>query len=448
MNQLLFFTLLKIILVASFIVVHISITKIKNETDYFLGGRKMGFFYIFMTLLATQLGGGAIVGTAEAAYLHGWKAISYSAGVALGMIFMACGIGAKFRRMNVSTVPEIFKNIYGSENLRVFSSILYIISMFILLIAIGVSARKYALSLGYDNEIIFIIFWGTVIAYTTSGGLTAVTQTDILQIVFVLAAFIITFLVFKTSDFTLAIQESPTDLVDDIPWVNWLVIPCLSTMIGQDMAQRCFAAKSPKIVPYAMIAAATILVLATLLPAYLGIISYSLGRPVQGASVLIDTVSTITNPYITSIFAASILMAILSTADSILCALSSNISLDLKSFVRALKKESISPKIVTIIIGIGSMVGSFFFDQIIPLMIISYEIVVSVLFVPIMAAITLNAPHKRSAIASSATSIVTFLYFLIFANYPYKAIASIITGLLAFAVSEILLTYKKPKARV
>ena len=268
MNQLLFFTLVTVILVASFIVGHRTSAKIKNETDYFLGGRKMGFFYIFMTLLATQLGGGAIVGTAEAAYLHGWKAISYSAGVALGMIFMACGIGAKLRRMNVSTVPEIFKNIYGSENLQIFSSILYIISMFILLIAIGVSARKYALSLGYDNEIIFIIFWGTVIAYTTSGGLTAVTQTDILQIIFVLLAFVITFFVFKSSDFTLATQQSPKTLVDDIPWINWLVIPCFSTMIGQDMAQRCFAAKSPKIVPYAMITAAIILVIATLLPTY------------------------------------------------------------------------------------------------------------------------------------------------------------------------------------
>jgi solute:Na+ symporter, SSS family len=448
MNQLLFFTLVTIILVASFIVGHQSGTKIKNENDYFLGGRKMGFFYVFMTLLATQLGGGAIVGTAEAAYLHGWKAVSYSAGVALGMVFMACGIGAKFRKMNVSTVPEIFKNIYGSENLRIFSSILYIISMFILLIAIGVSARKYALSLGYDNKIIFIIFWGTVIAYTTSGGLTAVTQTDILQIIFVLLAFIITFIFFKTSGLTVTIQQPPTDIIDDIPWINWLVIPCLATIIGQDMAQRCFAAKSAKIVPYAMIAAATILVLATLLPAYLGIISYSLSRPIQGASVLIETVSFITNPYITSIFAAAILMAILSTADSILCALSSNIALDLKSFVKVLKKESINPKLVTVTIGIGSMIGSFFFEQIIPLMIISYEVVVATLFVPIIGAMILNAPQKKSAIASCSTSITAFSYFTIFTNYPYKAIVSIIIGLLAFICSQIILSYKKSKTYI
>jgi len=442
MNQLLFFTLVTAILVASFIVGHRSSSKIKNETDYFLGGREMGFFRVFMTLFATQLGGGAIVGTAEAAYLYGWKSMSYSGGVALGMVFMALGLGAKFRKMNISTVPEMFKNVYKSENLRIFSSILYVISMFVLLTAIGVSARKYALSIGYDSEIIFIVFWGTVIAYTTSGGLKAVTKTDILQIIFVLIAFSITFLFLQNTTETIPQKAPSSDLIDNVPWINWLVIPCLSTMIGQDMAQRCFAAKSSKIVPYAMISAAILLVLATLLPAYLGIISYSVGKPVHGASVLIETVSFITNPYVTSIFAAAILMAILSTADSILCALSSNIALDLRFLGKTLKKESINPKLVTITIGLGSMVGSFFFHQIIPLMIISYEIVVAVLFVPIISAMILKEPKKSSAILSCVVSSLTFAYFLFFTEYEYKAIVSIIGGLVAFVLSEIISSKK------
>ena len=442
MNNVVFFILVALILVSSVIIGKKSGAKIKNDTDYFLSGRKLGFFYIFMTILATQLGGGAIIGTAEAAYLYGWKAISYSGGVALGLVFLAFGLGAKFRKMNVSTVPEIFKVKYKSESLRIFSSLLYILSMFVLLVAIGVSARKYALSIGFNSEIIFIIFWGIVIAYTTSGGLTAVTKTDILQIVFVLVAFSITFLFIPNID-DIPTQNTPQAIIDDIPWINWILIPCLSNMIGQDMAQRCFAAKSPKIVPYAMVAAAILLVIATLLPAYLGILAHKIATPIPGATILIEIVSILTNPYVTSIFSAAILMAILSTADSILCALSSNIALDFKFFKRSKTENNAnSSKLITIIVGISAMIGSFFFDQIIPMMLVSYEITVSVLFVPIMGALMFKSPNKYSAISACATGILTFLYFLVFTDYPYKTLVCIVMSSLVFYLSEIIFRKK------
>jgi len=438
MNNTLFFVLVSIILIASFIIGNKSSRNIKNETDYFLSGRNLGFFSVFMTLLATQLGGGAIIGTAEAAYLYGWKAISYSAGVALGLLFLGLGIGAKFRKMNISTIPELFQTIYQSKNLRVFASLLYIISTFLLLVAIGVSARKYAVSLGYDSAIIFIVFWGTIIAYTTTGGLTAVTKTDVLQIIFVLIAFIITFISLSSGE-KIPLQNSPKELIDDIPWINWIIIPCLSNMIGQDMAQRCFASRSPKLVPYAMIAAAIFLVISTMLPTYLGILAYSMPSLEPGSTVLIQVVSELTNPYVTSLFSAAILMAILSTADSVLCALSSNISLDFKFLkIFSEKNHTKLSKLITTSVGIAAMVGSFFSEEIIPLMISSYEVVVSILFVPIMGALLLNNPSRNSATNSCIVGSITFLYFTFFSNYPYKALVSILISLIIFTSTEVL----------
>lgn len=397
-----------------------------------------------MTILATQLGGGAIIGTSEAAYSHGWKALSYSSGIALGLVFLALGLGEKLRNMNVSTVPEIFKKIYKSDTLRVFSSLLYILSMFLLLIAIGVSARKFALSIGANSNIAFVVFWTAIIIYTTTGGLSAVTKTDILQIIFVLVAFSVTFL-FLPNKFYMDTPENvnPT-IATTIPWINWLIIPCLSNMIGQDMAQRCFAAKSPKSVPYAMLSAAVLLVIATSLPAYLGILARGTNMPVFGSSVLIQIVSMLTNPYVTSIFAAAILMAILSTADSILCALSSNISLDF-DFFRGNKKErsTKSSKLITIVVGVAAMLSSFFASDVIPIMIISYEITIAALFVPIMGALILKSPDIRSAYGACFTGFGMFLYFALLSTYQYRTICCILISAVVFIFSE-LFAKKKP----
>lgn len=445
MNYILFFSLVAAILIYSLFIGKQTSSDIENDSDYFLAGRKMGFFKIFMTVLATQLGGGAIIGTAEAAYSHGWKSLSYSSGIALGLFFLTLGLGAKFRKLNVSTVPEIFSTIYKSEYLRTFASLIYISSMFILLVAIGISARKFALAIGFNNEIIFILFWASIIAYTTSGGLNAVTKTDILQIMFVLTAFVLTF-VFLPKDSVLLepVKEAPKVVTSDIPWLNWLIIPCLSTMIGQDMAQRCFAAKTPKIVPYALISAALVLIVATGLPAYLGILGNKLNIAISKSSVLIDVVLLLTNPYVTSIFSAAILMAILSTADSVLCALSSNISLDLNLFKTNGNVRNVrASKLITILVGLGAMLCSFLYNAIIPVMIISYEITISALFVPIIAALILDKPHQRSAYGAFIFGFLSFLYFSIFTDYIYKTVVSIIIAAIVFGVIEIFLRNSK-----
>ena len=447
MNYPTFFSLVVLILAASLYIGKKSSVGIKNQKDYFLSGRSLSLFKVAMTLLATQLGGGAIIGAAEAAYSHGWVAISYSLGIAVGLIILSLGVGAKFRQMNVSTIPEIFKKVYDSEFLRLFSSTLYIISMFFILVAIGVSARKFSLAIGYHNDITFVIFWLIIIAYTTTGGLTAVTKTDILQVIFVLGAFTLTFLYLFSSDISYSASTPPID-TKNVPWLSWLVFPCLFAIIGQDMAQRCFAAESPKAISRATIWAAIFLLIASLLPTYLGILAYKTGFGSienSSGSVLINVVNKLTNPYITSIFACSILMAILSTADSLLCAISSNVALD---FFPTTKEKNMNStkaaKIITIVIGLSAMIFSFFAENIIPLIVTAYELTTCALFVPVIMAVTRkNPPTKIAAYLSSLSAISIFISLSLFSTFQYKGIIALIVSFFMFLIAEFFLKSRK-----
>lgn len=442
MNYYTFLLLTILILLLSLYIGQYTAKSVKNEDDYFLGGRKLSFFRVCMGILATQLGGGAIIGAAEAAYKYGWFAISYSLGIAIGLIFLAMGIGSKLRRMNISTIPQIFNEIYNSKLLCRLASLLYILSMFFILVAIGAASRKFALSIGFNQEWIFISFWLVVIFYTSSGGLNAVTNTDILQIIFVLVAFVLTYIFLPSSLPTVGElnQHIPFDS-KNIPWISWILVPCLFTIIGQDMAQRCFAAKSPALIKWAMIGAAILLLCGSVLPVYLGILSHFLNFKVMAAqSVLINTIITLTNPHVVSIFCCAILMAILSTADSLLCAISSNVVLDF--FPRSDKKTFYLLKYVTFIIGILAMAGSYFFDEIIDTMIIAYNISICCLFVPILMSLFLNKPHYLAAYTSILIGGGSFVIVTLFFSSIYDEVISLSFSLCAFLIVNAYAKYK------
>jgi len=202
----------------------------KTYSDFYLSGRSVKFFSLMMTLLATQFGGGAIIGSSEAAYTSGWAAICYSLGIAIGFIILSVGIGGRFRTLNISTIPEVFEVAYQNAGLRRFAGLIYIISMFLILLAVCVAMRKFFYSIGFTNDTLYVLFWCVVIIYTMSGGLSAVIMADTLQIILVLSLFLIVFFTMDASNLNLNPDLTPR--ASSIPVISWILMPCLFTIIG------------------------------------------------------------------------------------------------------------------------------------------------------------------------------------------------------------------------
>lgn len=179
---------------------------LETNDDFFLMGRKLGLFSLVMTLLATQVGGGALMGAAEEAYSKGWIVICYPLGMVAGMVLLGIGFGAKMRSLNISTVAELFEKIYGSLRMRKGASTLSIISLFFILVAQAIAARKFFMSIGFENDLLFVTFWMILVVYTVVGGLRAVVKTDILQASFILLAFFIACVAAKPIDTQTAIS--------------------------------------------------------------------------------------------------------------------------------------------------------------------------------------------------------------------------------------------------
>jgi solute:Na+ symporter, SSS family len=438
MNVTLFFILLAFLGIASIWLGRRASVGKKTNEDYFLMGRKLGLFALIMTLLATQIGGGALMGASEEAYIQGWKVLFYPLGMVLGFLVLGLGYGAKMRRLNLTTIPEIFETIYRSEKLRQIAALLSIASLYFILIGQAIAARKFFLSLGFEGNLLFIGFWLVLILYTVMGGLKAVVSTDIMQTLFIITAFgIAVFACFIGSPLVNADTIADINFTPTVssPWLSWLILPLLFMLIEQDMGQRCFAAKKPSTVTIAAIASGAALFIVSLVPIYFGRQASAMGVVIpEGASVLITAVRAFTNPTVTTFVICAILMAVVSTADSLLCSISSNVACDFPG----LRKSIFASQMITAVVGISTLGLSFLFDNVITMLMFSYELAVSVLFVPVTMAIWIKNPNKRSAVAAMILGALSFALCKMWTPPLPKELFTLIFSFSGFFVFQIL----------
>ncbi len=416
-----------------------------DQEGYFLMGRQLGLLPLTMTLLATQVGGGTLLGAAEEAYTHGWGVIFYPLGMVIGLLILGLGYGAKLRRLNLTTVAEIFEQIYCSRKLRKVASLISIASLYLILIGQAIAAKKFFFAVGIHGNLLFILFWLVLVLYTVMGGLKAVVTTDVLQASFILGAFgLALFATFSQPAESLAPLQTLSS-TSPAPWFTWLALPLFFMLIEQDMGQRCFAAKKPRTVTFAALVSGLLLLAVSFAPIFFGRLAAIRGIEIApGASVLISSIQGLTGPITTTIITCAILVAIVSTADSLLCSISSNIACDFSS-----KKRSIFlSQGITAFVGLSSLALSLCFSDIVAMLMFSYELAVSLLFVPVTMAVWLKKPSLRSASLAMILGGLGFLICRVWTPPFPKELFTLSGAFAGFFLSEWILKPSGEQLRV
>lgn len=420
---------------------------LKTQEDYFLAGKGVSFFPLMMTFLATQVGGGLVLGSAEEAYRFGWSVLLYPLGVSLGLVLLGVGMGRKLAQFQVSTVAQIFELIYRSSTLKKIASILSIASLFMIFVAQIIASNKFMVSLGVESPLWFIAFWAIVIIYTAVGGLKAVVATDMIQASFFVAAFLLClgYMGFFTQVSAIEVWnagwENGDFAFETSKIYGWLFMPFLFMMIEQDMGQRCFAAKSPAVVSKATLCAAVGTFGICLIPVFFGVLAKNIGLEVpQGASVLMTVIKSTTNPILTAVIGCAILAAIISTADSLINAIGSNLSQDFK--IPSLKSENIRvSQMLTAVIAVLGIFFSFYSNNVVDLLIQSYELSVSCLFVPIFATLFKKQNNTISAALSVCFGAAAFILFRIIPTEMPKELLGVVFSLMGFGLGEVIVKF-------
>ncbi|CRX38561.1 sodium:solute symporter family protein [Estrella lausannensis] len=407
----------------------------KGKEEYFLANRKVSLFPLAMTFLATQVGGGVVLGAAEEAYQYGWPVLFYPLGSSLGLVLLGVGFGRRLATLNVSTVAEVFEKVYGSSVQRKAASLLSIVSLFMVLVAQIIASSKFMVSLGVKSVPLFILFWGIVILYTARGGLKAVISTDLVQAAFFSLVFALLFGWTLSSGGTQGLLTAGEFLDFSLASkaTGWLLMPLMFMLIEQDMGQRCFAGKSPEVVSCASLLAGAGTMAVCTVPVLLGVLARIKGvESTPGGSILMSVIEMTTTPYIAAFAGCAILAAIISTATSLLNAIASNIgsdfSLDLSKGDDGMKRAGW----LTALISLIAIYFAFAFNNIVDVLIQSYELSVSCLFVPVVFALfQLGSARQASllAICFGAAGFVLFRFYPV--EFP-REIMSVILSLFGF----------------
>lgn len=441
MNTLFFISLFMILGIVYFVLGVLASRNIKNTSDYFLAGRSLGFIPVTFTLIATQLGGGMLLGTSAEAYKVGYYGILYTLGMSLGFLMLGLGFASKLQSLNVATTAELFETRYHSPLLKKVASFLSIMTLCGILIAQIVAARGFLWSLGIGNELILILFWVIVVICTMAGGLKAVTIADTFQVGVIIVAFGAIFfyaLMQEPGSFfsfsSLAAQQNlfATGDFGTAQLTSIALMPALFSLIEQDLAQRFFAARTKKIATAAALAAGGFLLLFSLVPVYFGMKAKTMGLAVTG-SPLMPTIGALAGELALALAAIGVIAAITSTADSLLCAVSSNISQDFKSLFSTNRSHLNTSKLITLAVGIIVFVASYLVPQnIIEVLIGSYELSVSCLLVPLLFSYFTTNLKKSAAMGAIIFGFLGFIAFKLFPIAIPHALAALALSLLGY----------------
>ena len=156
--------------------------RMKTGSDFFLGGRRLPWWAIGMSLVATDIGGTDIIGVGGAAYLHGLAVANFEwIGCVPAMIVGAFVFIPFLYRTGVYTVPEFLERRYNAGVRTVMAACWLFFMACNLGIMLLASAKMMSAVFGWNEA---LCIWSTAALvgfYTCVGGLSAVVYTDMIQ---------------------------------------------------------------------------------------------------------------------------------------------------------------------------------------------------------------------------------------------------------------------------
>lgn len=232
---------------------------VKNSNDFVLAGRSLPLFLSASALFATWFGSETIFGASSVYLEEGLLGVIEDPfGGALCLILFGLFFLRPMYRMNVLTIGDVFKKLFG-ERVAFFASIFMIPAYF------GyVAAQLIALSLVLGAVTDLSLLEGAVISafivvfYTFLGGMWAISITDFMQTTLIVIGLLaVAYLVAdEAGGVRVIIEKAPPESFQFFPEANfsawttyfgaWIILG-LGSIPSQDIYQRVMSSKSEKV---------------------------------------------------------------------------------------------------------------------------------------------------------------------------------------------------------
>ena len=355
--------------------------KRESSSDYFLASRKLSWWLIGTSVVATSVSSEQIVGTVGAGYKYGmgianWEWFSLLTYTLVIVFFVPVYVVNR-----ITTVSEFYLKRFGPLCSNIYSWVMLVAYVFVFMVPVLYGGSLALSKLTGFN--FYAILWLTVVLvgmYTIKGGLRSVMWTDLLQCAFLVGGGLVLFLIalsYIPGGWSAMVKASPDRFHLYRPpgdkMAPFLGMICLALGVGvfyqatnQVMIQRIFGAKSTRDGMLGMIFAGFINFVRPCVTVFLGFIVYHWIYKMGRAAPLSNLDETF--PFALTTFApawglrgivlAGFLAAIMSTISSLVNSIATIFALDVYKKFRPQASEHTIIRSGQIVAGLAIIIAA------------------------------------------------------------------------------------------
>lgn len=233
-------------------------SRTRTSSDYLVAGRRLGGFFYTGTMAAVVLGGASTVGGVGLGYQMGLSGMWLVVAIGAGVLLLSLLFAGRLQRLRIHTVSEMLELRYGHRATDASSIVMLAYTIFLSVTSTGAYATVLHVLLGWERWACILLGGVVVLVYSVVGGMWSITLAD--QVQFFIKTIGIFFLMLPLmlvaaggwSGLAERLDAGYFDLVgnadhgaDTQTIITWFVIYMFGILIGQDIWQRVFTARTP-----------------------------------------------------------------------------------------------------------------------------------------------------------------------------------------------------------
>jgi SSS family solute:Na+ symporter len=426
-----------------------------SKSDFLVAGRRLGPLMYTGTMAAVVLGGASTIGGVRLGYTYGISGAAMVFAIGLGLLALSVFFSARIARLKVYTVAEMLSLRYGDTAAVISGVVMWIYTLMLVVTSTIAYASVFDVLFDVPRWVAVVIGGTIVVGYSALGGMWSITLTDMVQFVVKSLGVLVLLLpiaVVRAGGFAEMADKlpdgyfSPTSIGGQTI-VTFVLIYTFGMLIGQDIWQRVFTARSDRVASWGGTVAGVYCLVYALAGAVIGMATKSLYPQLASADDAFATIVRHALPTgIRGLVLAAALSAMMSTASGALIASATVANNDIwarlrRRTVTGSKDDEIgSNRLAIVVLGVAAMGIACALGDVIEALTVAYNLLVGGLLVPILGGLVWKRGNLPGAMASMIAGGTTVIVFMVtdglLANEPIYY--GLLAGLFSYVAVSLL----------
>ncbi|MET9649086.1 sodium:solute symporter [Streptomyces sp. NPDC006460] len=419
----------------------------RSKSEFLVAGRRLGPWMYSGTMAAIVLGGASTIGGVGLGYKYGLSGAWMVFAIGLGLLALSVLFSARIARLKVYTVSEMLDLRYGGRAGVISGVVMWAYTLMLAVTSTIAYATIFDVLFDLPRTVAIVLGGAIVVAYSTLGGMWSITLTDMVQFVVKTIGVLILLLpiaVVKAGGFAEMKAQLPTEYFAPLgiggeTIFTYVLIYTFGMLIGQDIWQRVFTARTDKVARWGGTVAGTYCLLYALAGAVIGTAAKVLYPNLPSADDAFATIVKDELPMgVRGLVLAAALAAVMSTSSGALIACATVANNDIWSRLRGVgpaqgedHDEVKGNRLFILVMGVAVIAIAIALNDVVQALTVAYNLLVGGLLVPILGGLLWRRGTVQGALAAVAVgglSVIGLMWsYGILANEPvyYGLLASL-----------------------